>query len=59
MLKKQKDSLTKWLNNQSQLSAAKRNDLMKKISRMDKIIVPKNSKPFLADLAKKETWFFY
>ena len=57
MLKKQKDSLTKWLNNQSQLSATKRNDLMKKISRMDKIIVPKNSKPFLADIAKKRLGF--
>lgn len=57
MLKKQKDSLTKWLNKQSQLSATKRNDLMKKISRMDKIIVPKNSKPFLADLAKRKLGF--
>lgn len=57
MLKKQKDSLTKWLNKQSQLSEPRRKDLMKKISRMDKIIVPKNSKPFLADIAKKRLGF--
>jgi hypothetical protein len=57
MLKKQKDSLTKWLNKQSQLSEPRRKDLMKKIEHMDKIIVPKNSKPFLADLAKKKLGF--
>lgn len=57
LLKIQKDSLTKWLNKQSQLSQPKRNDLMKKIERMDKVITPKNSKPFLADIAKKRLGF--